>query len=154
MRRIQMFRIGSSALTGVCILMLTVLGACGGQQVPQAGGLLSGQTLSQLVPAAEHCGGSGGVKVRPCPVTITKKRDMPEVKVSGPNVVDSAIKTNSKNRSGCGEICGVGQLSSNSLAYYVSAGSKCGSAALAFYGYDQDGNTVGIGNLEVINKDC
>jgi hypothetical protein len=149
-----MFKVGSLALTGVCILMLTVLGACGGQQVPQAGSLLSGRTLSQLVPAAEHCGGTGGVRVRPCPVTITKKHDMPEVKVSGPSVVDSAIKTNSKNRSGCGKICGVGPLSSNSLAYYVYPGSKCGSATLAFYGYDQSGSTVGIGSLEVINKDC
>jgi len=149
-----MFKVGSSALTGICILMLTVLGGCGGQQVPQAASLASGETLSRLVPAAEHCDGTGGVKVRPCPVTITKKHSMPEVKVSGPNVVDSAIKTNSKNRSGCGKICGVGQLSSDSLAYYVYAGSKCGSASLAFYGYDQGGSTVGIGNLEVINKDC
>lgn len=149
-----MFKVGSSALTGVCILMLTVLSACGGQQAPQTGSLLSGQGLSRLAPAAEHCDGTGGVKVRPCPVIITTKHSMPEVKVSGPNVVDSAIKTNSKNRSGCGRICGVGQLSSDSLAYYVYPGSKCGSANLAFYGYDQDGDTVGIGNLEVTNKDC
>jgi hypothetical protein len=150
-----MLNFRSAVLMVVCVLLGTVSVACGGRQVAQSGDLPPGQALfSRAVPNIKSCGGTGGVKVKPCPVTITKKHDMPDVEVSGPNVVDSAIKTNSKNRSGCGKICGVGQFSSDSLEYYVYAGSKCGSAALAFYGYDQGGNTVGTGNLEVINKDC
>jgi hypothetical protein len=112
------------------------------------------ELLSRTRPDADACGGSGRVKVRPCPVKLTRNQQMVEVTVSGPNVVNSAIKTNSKNRSGCGYICSVGQFTSDSLNYYVSAGTKCGTVGLSFYGYNQSGGTVGIGKLKVVNKDC
>lgn len=110
--------------------------------------------LPTVGPESEPCGGSGRVKVRPCPVTLTKKHPTVEVMVAGPGVVDSAEKTNSKNRSGCGHICEVGQSFSSPLDYDVSAGSKCGSVAIYFYGYDGGGNTVGVGRLKVVNKAC
>ena len=110
--------------------------------------------LSRTGPESDPCGGSGRVKVRPCPVTLTKKHPTIEVVVGGPDVVDSAEKTNSKNRSGCGHVCEVGQSFSSPLDYDVSAGSKCGTVVISFYGYDGSGHTVGIGRLNVINKDC
>jgi hypothetical protein len=87
-------------------------------------------------------------------VTLTKKHPTIEVVVGGPDVVDSAEKTNSKNRSGCGHVCQVGQSFSSPLDYDVSAGSKCASVEISFYGYDGSGQTVGIARLKVINKDC
>src|SRR5579871_2575851 len=78
----------------------------------------------------DGCGGSGGVTVQPCPVTLTKKHPSVDVMVVGTTVVTSAIKTNKKNRSGCRKVCGVGPMSSNPLEYYILAGTKCASATL------------------------
>lgn len=94
------------------------------------------------------------MKVRPCPIVLTKKTQTVDVTVKGPKVVDSAQKTNSKNHSKCGTICEVSQFNSNPLEYSVSAGSKCASVTISFYGYDQNGDVVGIGRLKVTNKGC
>ena len=91
------------------------------------------------------------MKIRPCPVTITKTHSMPEVTVSGPNVTDSAFVETACEKKG---ICSVGQLISNPLEWYVYPLTKCGSAEIYAYGYNAGGGTVGIGNLKVINKDC
>jgi len=112
---------------------------------------------SRMAPGGDTCGGSGGVKVRPCPVTLTKKRQTVKVMVSGPGVTDSAVKTNSKNHvhgGRRGEVCEVSPFSSNPLEWAISAGTMCGNGSLAFYGYNSSGGTVGIGRLKVINKDC
>src|SRR5580658_6751982 len=145
------------AQTSVLGILLIGLVSCGAQAnslAPYAPpSALHGLSLG-IRPDGSDCGGSAGVKVRPCPAKLTKKRPTVYVRVSGPNVVNSAIKTNSKNQSGCGDVCEVGQYSSDPLKYDVAAGSKCGTAALSFYGYNQSGGTVGIGKLKVINKDC
>jgi hypothetical protein len=142
--------------SGVLVAVAILTGCSGSLNSPalSAPAAAPQKLLSRTQPDAEACGGSGGVKVRPCPVKLTKNQQMVEVTVSGPNVVNSAIKTNSKNRSGCGYICSVGQFTSDSLNYYVSAGTKCGTVGLSFYGYNQSGGTVGIGKLKVVNKDC
>jgi len=135
-------------------LLLGLVG-CGGPSGALYGYPSSSQgPFSTTGPDNSGCGGTGGVQVRPCPVTLTKTKSTVNVTVSGPKVVDSAIKTNKKNRSGCGSICEVGQSSSNPLEYSVSAGTKCGMVTISFYGYNQSGGTVGIGRLRVINKDC
>lgn len=138
-------------------LLLGLVGCQGSLNSPTSyapAGAPQGQ-FSRTGPDADNCGGSGQVRVRPCPVTLTTKHSTVDVTVSGPNVVDSAQKTNSKNHSRCGQVCEVGQFSSSKpLEYVVSAGSKCGSVEIGFYGYNGGGQTVGIGRLEVINKDC
>jgi hypothetical protein len=142
----------SSALTLACVLLIITLAACDGQQMPQTGGLSKGQTVSsRAVPDAEGCSGTGNVKVKPCPVTITKKHSMPVVTVSGPNVTDSAFVETACEKK---DICSLGQFVSNPLKYYVYPLSKCGKAVIYAYGYNPGGGTVGIGKLEVINKDC
>jgi len=137
-------------------LLLGLVG-CGGPLNEAAfyGGASTPHVLfSTPGPNVIGCGGSGEVRVQPCPVTLTKNRSMVDVAVSGPNVVSSAIKTNQKNQSGCANVCGVGQLNSNPLEYYVYAGTTCGTVTISFYGYNQSGGIVGIGKLKVINKDC
>lgn len=133
-------------------LVLTVPVACGGQQAAQPGAMLPGQSsFLRALPEAKGCGGTGGVKVRPCPVTITKKHSMPEVAVSGPHVTDSAFVETACEKKG---ICSVGQFISNSLDWYVYPLTKCGTATIYADGYSSTGGTVGIGYLKVINKDC
>jgi|HubBroStandDraft_4_1064222.scaffolds.fasta_scaffold00009_103 hypothetical protein len=142
----------SSILTLAGVLLVIVLAGCDGQQMPQTGNPSNGEAIfSQAKPGAEDCGGTGKVRVRPCPVTITKKHSMPVVTVSGPNVTDSAFVETACTKKG---ICSLGQFLSNPLAYYVYPLAKCGKAAIYAYGYDSGGGTVGTGRLEVINKDC
>jgi hypothetical protein len=142
----------SAAFVAGCVLLITLAVACGREQVPQPGALpLAQERLSRAVPAAGDCGGTGNVKVRPCPVTITKKRSMPVVMVSGPNVSDSAFEETACEKK---DICSLGQFTSDPLEWYVYPLTKCGSAVIYAYGYDASGGTVGIGKLKVINKDC
>lgn len=140
----------------VVVLLLGLVGCQGPLNSPtlSAPAAAPQALASSVAPEADDCGGSGRVEVRPCPVTLTKKKAAADVRVKGPNVVDSAQNTNSRNHSRCGRVCGVGEFGSNPLEYTVSAGSKCGSALISFTGYDGSGNTVGIGRLKVINKDC
>lgn len=110
--------------------------------------------LSATPQSAPDCAGSGKVRVRPCPVTLTKKHPEVDVFVSGPNVVDSAEQTNKKNHGFCGHVCSVGRDFSDYLEWTISAGTKCGHVVQGFIGYDQGGSTVGIGKLKIVNKDC
>lgn len=105
--------------------------------------------LSKVAPD-EGCGGTGGVKVRPCPVILTKRKDTVVVAVSGPKVDDSAfVETGCEKRN----VCTIGQFTSNSLKWFVYAATKCGSAVIYAYGYAVS-QEVGIGHLKVINEDC
>jgi hypothetical protein len=153
----KMLGFRSSALAAVSVLLLIAPVACGPQQAAQAGGTLSDGIVpgpgvfQDAVPQSKGCSGTGGVKVRPCPVSITKKHTMPEVVVSGPNVTDSAFVETACEKK---HICSVGQFISDPLDWYVYPLTKCGTAVIYANGYDPSGGTVGIGNLKVINKDC
>jgi hypothetical protein len=148
-----MVKLRSAAFIAACVVLITVSVACGGRQVPEPGSPPLGQGLlfSQMAPNAKGCGGTGRVKVRPCPVTITKTHSMPIVFVSGPNVTDSAFVETACEKK---DICSLGQFTSNPLEWYVYPLTKCGSADIYAYGYNAGGGTVGIGYLRVINKDC
>ena len=138
-------------------LLLALVGCRGPRNSPAFyGPAAPSHGLSKMAPDGDGCGGSGGVMVRSCPVTLTKKRPTVDVMVRGPDVTDSAVKTNSKNHVHCGrrgQVCEVSPFSSNPLEWGVSAGTECGNGTLAFYGYNPSGGTVGIGRLDVINKD-
>jgi hypothetical protein len=142
--------------TAMAGLLIALAGCQGPSSLPVASGHPAAQGIfTGRVPDGGACVGTGGVKVRPCPVTLTEQSPQVDVYISGPGVVTSAVKTNKKNLSGCGNVCGVGQdFPSDYLEWLVSAGSKCGKAKIDFYGYNQGGATVGIGHLKVINKDC
>lgn len=136
-------------------LLIALVGCQGPLNSPTASGFSAAHNLvMKTAPDGDNCQGTGRVKVQPCPVTLIKKHSTIVVTVSGPGVTSSAQKTNSKNHSFCGSVCSVGQFSSSPLKYDVSAGTKCGSAKAFFYGYNASGNSVGIGRLTVINKDC
>jgi hypothetical protein len=140
------------ALTLARVLLVMILAACDGQQTPPTGGPSKGEAVfSRALPDAADCSGTGRVKVRPCPVTITKKHSMPVVTVSGPNVTDSAFVETACEKK---DVCSLGQFLSNPLKYYVYPLTKCGKASIYAYGYNPSGGIVGIGKLEVINKDC
>lgn len=104
---------------------------------------------SSVAPDA-GCGGTGGVTVRPCPLTLTKRKDTIVVTVSGPNVNNSAfVETACEKR----DVCTVGQWTSDPLKWFVYAATKCGTAVIYAYGY-AGSQEAGIGHLKVVNKDC
>lgn len=133
-------------------LLIALVGCQGPFNSLTVSGLSASQNFfARTVPDVNDCRGSGRVKVQPCPVTLTTKHQMRVVTVSGPNVTDSAVIETACEKK---HICTVGQISSKPVDWYVYSATKCGSADIYFYGYNQSGGTVGIGHLEVINKDC
>ena len=146
----DMWNIRWLALMVPCAFLTSIPVACSERS---ATGLQSVPITSswQADPDQEGCSGTGGVKVRPCPVTFTKKRDMAEVTVRGPGVTDSAVIETACQKK---NICTAGQLSSKPVDWFIYPGGKCGSADIYFYGYNASGATVGIGYLKVINKTC
>jgi hypothetical protein len=147
-----MFALRAPAVATAGVVLASLTAACGGGQPLQPQAAASAfSPPARTTPDASGCGGTHGVKVRPCPVTITKAKPMPVVTVSGPNVVDSAVLESACEKK---DICSLGQFSSNPLEYYVYPLTKCGSAVIYADGYNNGGGTVGIGHLKVINKDC
>lgn len=148
-----MFCFRSMGLVTIGAFVGVIVAACGGQQVTQSGVLSPKQgSFARAIPNADDCGGTGRVRVKPCPVTLTNKKSQVVVVVSGPKVDDSAVVDTACMKK---KICGVGQYTSVPVKWWVSGGPKCGSGVIRFYGYDDaTGGTVGIANLKVISKVC
>lgn len=140
------FRAGFMPIWALAVIVLAACSA-GTPSTEPAGQVL----FSVTTPNADDCGGTGRVRVRPCPATLTKQKSTIEVTVSGPKVDQAAVVDTACMKK---LICTVGQVSSGSLSWWIYNGEKCGSGAIDFYGYDASGQTVGIGKLEIINKDC
>jgi hypothetical protein len=146
----------------VILLAVTVLAACGGQQVTAAGpGVIapSQSIASKVAPDLKRCGGTNGVSVSPCPLIISKKSGgFAWFNVKGPNVGASYLRNYQYqgycyNKKGA-ELCYVQNLASPPTYWQASSGSDCGKAKpLEFLAFGSDG-FVGYGYLTVINRDC
>jgi hypothetical protein len=139
----------NARLVALLLSAASLVGCSNSQAVPVPPAQSALPPAQRVAPDA-GCEGSGGVKVRPCPVTLTKQKSTDIVTVTGPKVDDSAVVETACEKKG---VCTVGQFSSEPVKWYVYAGTKCASAVIYFYGYSAS-KTVGVGHLKVINKDC
>jgi hypothetical protein len=137
---------------------LFVLSACTqGQQGPQAGSAVpqaGGPSHSSAIMPAKDCGGTGGVKVTPCPVRLTRHtKPGIVVTVSGPGVVNSYLgKIN-----GCfsGHLCyNLEREGSSETQWRITSGPYCGRADVEFDGVNASGQRVGYFFLGLRNRYC
>lgn len=97
----------------------------------------------------KDCKGTGHVKVRPCPAVLKHSPGV-TVKVKGPGVTQATWEGPA---SGCGDgICEYSQPSSTH--FQIIPGPRCGTAVVPIEGLNADHQEVGVGQLEVVNRDC
>ncbi|HEY6327579.1 MAG TPA: hypothetical protein VIW73_13825 [Candidatus Cybelea sp.] len=130
---------------------LSMLAACtSAQQVSQTGA--SG--VAPAVSPVRDCGGSGGVRVAPCPIVLTRHTKAGiVVTVSGPNVVNSYLT----QLNGCShhKFCyNAHRAGSSYTQWRITSGKDCGGADVGFDGVDGQGTEVGHASLEVSNRFC
>jgi hypothetical protein len=135
----------------------SLLASCGSSSAPSALGTgnapLAGAALPAITPLKD-CGGTGGVKVKPCPVHLhVRNKSGVVVTVKGPGVVSSYLgKLN-----GCfnGRICyNAERYGSSETKWLITPGSSCGSADVEFDAYDAGSSEVGYFFLKVANRYC
>jgi hypothetical protein len=141
------------------IASLSLLAACtGGQPVSQGNlgvaPLAVGAGLPALITPDKDCGGTGGVKVKPCPVRLTRHTKAGiVVTVSGPGVINSYLgKLN-----GCfsGKLCyNAEREGSSQVQWRITSGRACGGADVEFDGVNASGGQVGYFFLRVSNRYC
>lgn len=132
-------------------------------------GCTSGQPSSQAGPASvvptqrgerpeiqpdKDCGGTGHVRVTPCPVRLTKHTTQGViVTVRGRRVADSEIgRINSCfNGQNCYNLARVG---SSRTQWLITSGESCGAADVEIDAMNAHGRQVGLFFLKVSNKYC
>jgi hypothetical protein len=132
------------------VASLSILAACNSaQQMSQPGG-----GLAPAVSPANGCRGSGGVKVTPCPVRLTRQTKAGiVVTVSGPNVVNSYLD----QLNGCfshKNCYNAEREGSSQTQWRITSGEVCGAANVEFDGVDVHGTEVGHAVLKVLNDFC
>ena len=123
------------------------------QTTPQFGSAIVPLPDAKLRSATplDDCLGSGGVRVKPCLVKITRKKG-PEVTVTGPGVYSTIC---SSNGSQCcrdvsyGDVCVPKQV--DLTRYVIDPGEDCGQVYLYFAAYKKSGDYIGEGTLSVYN---
>jgi hypothetical protein len=141
------------------VASLSLLAACtSGQPVSQGGLGVAPPAVGASSPAEiapnKDCGGTGGVKVEPCPVRLTRHTKAGiVVTVSGPGVANSYLgKIN-----GCfgSKLCyNAEREGSSQVQWRISSGRACGGADVEFNGVNASGGKVGYFFLRVSNRYC
>lgn len=113
----------------------------------------SGAVVPSITPLKD-CGGTGGVKVKPCPVHLSiHTLSGVIVTVKGPGVKSSYLgKLN-----GCfnGKLCyNAERYGSSETKWVITSGSSCGSADVEFDAVDANSGQVGYFFLKVANHYC
>lgn len=140
------------------VASLFVLAACASGQPGSPGSLGVAPPAGAGVPAVitpdKDCGGTGHVKVEPCPVLLTRHTKAGiVVTVSGPGVVNSYLG----RLNGCfsGKICyNAEREGSSQVQWRITSGRVCGGADVEFYGVNASGGKVGYFFLRVSNRYC
>lgn len=109
------------------------------------------------VPAAmtpnNGCGGTGGVKVTPCPIVLTGQTRHIVVTVSGPGVVNSYL--GGLNYCRTHQLCYLAErVGSSQTKWQISSGRACGNADILFKGVNASAQQVGYAFLMFTNKYC
>jgi hypothetical protein len=135
---------------------LSILSACSSSQpVSQAGpSVVPAARGAGAAQPAKDCNGSHGVKVTPCPITLTRRNKAGVVvTVGGPGVVNSYLtKLNSCFNH---KICYNAQREGSSqVQWRISPGLACGAADIEFVGIDAGSQEVGHAFLKSANKYC
>lgn len=128
----------------VVAFSVSLLGGCSSSQ---SGLYSSPNQVTNLEPEKKlaACGGTNGVSVSPCPVTLTKHAQSGVVvTVSGPGVTSSAMK---KNHCGGGRmaVCYFARLrGSDHTQWLVTPRHKCGTVTNELVGLGNNGSiTIG-----------
>lgn len=128
------------------------LASCGAQQ----GSALSAGVApaGALITPLKDCAGTGGVKVKPCPVHLNiHHTDGIVVTVKGPGVVNSYLG----RINGChnGRLCyNAERYGSSYTKWLITPGQACGTADVEFDAVNASGGEVGYYFLKVANKYC
>ena len=113
----------------------------------------SGAVVPAITPLKD-CGGTGGVKVKPCPVHLNKHDQSGViVTVKGPGVTGSYLG----RINGCfnGHLCyNAERYGSSETKWLITPGSSCGGADVEFDAIDANGDAVGYFFLKVANHYC
>ena len=140
----------------VALASVSILAGCSaGQSVSQ--------TTSSLVPPAsgasavrpnKDCAGTHGVKVTPCPITLTRRnKGGVVVTVSGPGVNASYLEE--LNACFSHKICYNAQRQgSSAVQWRISPGLVCGAADIQFDAYAGASQLVGDAFLKSTNEYC
>ena len=140
------------------IASLSVLAACTmGEPVSQTGPTVAATGFGANLPAAltpgKGCGGTGGVKVTPCPLRLTSQTRHVVVTVSGPGVVNSYL--DGLNFCVKHQLCYLAErVGSSQTKWRISSGPACGNADIQFSGVNASAQEVGDAFLMVTNKYC
>jgi hypothetical protein len=138
------------------VASLSLLAACApGQPMSQAGvSPGAGSGLPGAATPGKNCGGTGGVKVTPCPITLTR-RTKPGfvVTVSGPGVVNSYL--GGLNFCVHHQLCYIAEREGSSQTKWrITSGRYCGNADIKFSGVNAGNTEVGHAFLQVANRYC
>lgn len=135
-----------------CGLMASMLSACGGQQVAQSGSPLMPLTKGHghnVIPPPGSCGGTNQVRVRPCPVRLTRKtiNTGVVVTVTGTGITAADLV-------GYCDVCNAARLGNTWTQFTITSGAYCGTQELEFEARNSTPYAVGYGYLKVKNKYC
>jgi hypothetical protein len=134
----------------------SLLASCGSSSsaIGAAGTAGTGATLPAAITPLKDCGGTGGVKVKPCPVHLNAHtKDGIVVTVKGPGVASSDLGRLTSCFNGL--ICyNAERYGSSEKKWLITPGSSCGSADVEFDAFDANGREVGYFFLKVANKYC
>jgi hypothetical protein len=131
-----------------------LLASCGSAQQGSTLGAGVGPAGMPMITPLKDCNGTGGVKVKPCPVHLNRHtKDGIVVTVKGPGVVNSYLgKLN-----GChnGQLCyNAERYGSSYTKWLITPGQSCGNADVEFDAVNASGGEVGYYFLKVANKYC
>lgn len=137
---------------------LFILAACAqGQSISQVGSGAAPKLLGAGLPSIapdKGCRGTGGVRVMPCPVRLTRHTKQGVLlTVTGPGVVNSYLD----ELNGCfsGKLCyNIERDGSSQIQWRLTSGKACGGASIEFDGVGASGREVGHFFLRVSNSYC
>jgi hypothetical protein len=110
--------------------------------------------ISAGVTPDKACGGTGGVKVTPCPIVLTQHtKPGIVVTVSGPGVVHSYLGRIKACFSGH-NCYNAERVGSSQTRWRITSGRACGRADVEFLGVNARAQEVGYAFLMVTNKYC
>jgi hypothetical protein len=143
-----------AAILGTAILSACAPGSSGSSFNSAAVPPTFSATQQAAIGPDKDCGGTNGVKVLPCPISLTRRtRSGIVVTVSGPGVVNSYLgKLNSCFN---GKLCyNAEREGSSQIQWRITSGRACGGADIEFFGVDANGNKVGYAFLKSANLYC
>ena len=134
-------------LLAICMLMGSLLSACGGQQAALSGAVPYAQTAqSKIMSHKTLCSGTGGMSITPCPIVMKCSRpscDRYAFYITGGTICCYL------HRGSCREIC---DLRGKGYAWGVTPGIKCGSVRLTFVQVNAKNRITGRVTQQITNK--